>query len=67
VELDEKIKNVMVPRAFISDTYGGNLRQTLPMIKEEKLRIHGYDNWMMVNLDFNPESPQHPGYPGLFF
>jgi hypothetical protein len=67
LNLDEEILNATIIREFISNTYGGNPQQTLPSISKENLERHGYNNFMFLNLDYNPRAPQRAGFPGLFF
>ena len=66
--LTEEEKWFTVSREFFSKKYGGNSQATFPNIDENKLVKHGLENnWGFLNLDFNPNAPQHPGDPGLFF
>lgn len=67
LNLDEGILNATVIREFISNTFGGNPQQTFPSISEENVKKHGYNNFMFLNLDYNPRAPQRAGFPGLFF
>lgn len=46
--------------------YGGSIQPTFPKIANEKFRIHGLDDFMYLNLTYNPSAPQMPGAPGLF-
>jgi hypothetical protein len=57
----------LLPRQFFSDTYGGNPQQTFPQINPKRVAQHGFDNFMFLNLDYNPQAPMFPGSPGLFF
>jgi hypothetical protein len=67
IPLDEPIAGVTVTREFLAFLYGGNTQQTFPSIAAEKFEVHGLDDFMYPNLDFNPCAPQRPGAPGLFF
>lgn len=67
IELDKSIQDVTVTREFMSKVYGGNSQETLPKISEKKLAVHGLNDFMYLNLDFNPHAPQVPGAPGLYF
>ncbi|RDB20340.1 hypothetical protein Hypma_012596 [Hypsizygus marmoreus] len=67
LELNDDLLNTPVSREFISDVYGGNPQQTFPLIGADNLKRHGYDDFMFLNLDYNPRAPQRAGYPGLFF
>ncbi|KDQ52049.1 hypothetical protein JAAARDRAFT_184640 [Jaapia argillacea MUCL 33604] len=67
ITLDEGIKDVKVPRAFVSNLFGGNPQKTFPEVASERVQQHGYDNFMMLNCNYNPEAPKYPGSPGLFY
>lgn len=41
--------------------------ETFPKISTKKLVIHGLNDFMYLNLNLNPQAPQFPGAPGLFF
>ncbi|KAF9558416.1 hypothetical protein CPC08DRAFT_559716 [Agrocybe pediades] len=57
----------MVTRRFLSSTYGGNPQEAFPKPSQKFLNIHGMDDWMYINPNYQPEAPQLPGAPGLFF
>jgi hypothetical protein len=40
---------------------------TFPKIADERLAIHGLNDFMYPNLDMNPYAPEVPGARGLFF
>lgn len=44
--------------------YGGKLGLTFK-IAPEKIASHGFDHWMVPNMDFHPFLPAQPGWPGL--
>ncbi|KAF9457402.1 hypothetical protein BDZ94DRAFT_1273316 [Collybia nuda] len=67
VPLEKDIQDVTVTRQFMSDVYGGSSMETSPKISEKKLALHGLDDFMYLNLNLNPQAPQFPGAPGLFF
>ncbi|EPQ59832.1 hypothetical protein GLOTRDRAFT_29443, partial [Gloeophyllum trabeum ATCC 11539] len=67
VSLDERIRNVPVSRAFMSEYYGGNTQDTCPKIKRSRVAIHGLKDFMYLNLELNPYAPKSPGDPGFFF
>jgi len=67
IPLDRSISEVMVTREFLSHHYGGNPQETLPSISAKRVAIHGINDFMFPNLDFNPHAPEVPGAPGLFF
>lgn len=51
----------------MSATFGGAPQGTFPTIKPSRVEEHGYDDFMYLNLTFNPNAPQLPGEAGLFF
>ncbi|KAG9315312.1 hypothetical protein JVU11DRAFT_4451 [Chiua virens] len=67
VDLDPVIRDVTTTRIFTSRRWGGNTQATFPEIRAEMLARHGLDDFMYLNLFFNPHAPQWPGQPGLFF
>lgn len=67
IPLDDSLSRVTVTREFLTSLYGGNIQQTFPSIAAERFEVHGLDDFMFPNLDFNPCAPQIPGAPGLFF
>lgn len=67
VSLDRSIRDVDISRLFLSHEYGGSPQDTFPSIRKAKLEEHGLDDFMCLNLDFNPCAPATPGAPGLFF
>lgn len=67
VPVPQDIRDVAVPREFLSAIYGGNSQETLPSIGKRFLDQHGLDDFMYPSLDYNPGAPQVPGAPGLMF
>ncbi|KAF9223430.1 hypothetical protein BS17DRAFT_705387, partial [Gyrodon lividus] len=67
VELDPHIRDVTTTRNFTSSKWGGNTQSTFPRIGEDFLARHGLDDFMYLNLLFNPHAPRWQGAPGLFF
>jgi len=67
VNVPDEIKLTVVPRRFLSDTWGGNTQNTFPKIRREMLLKHGLDDWQYPNSLYNPHCPQNPGYAGLMF
>lgn len=65
--LDQATREAQVTRMFMSKTYGGNLQQTYPSIGAEFLAIHGMNDFMYINKQYQIEAPELPGAPGLFF
>jgi len=50
----------------MSCEYGGNTQDTIPDIGASHLQAHGLDDFMYLSLDFNPNAPTFPGFPGFF-
>lgn len=67
IPLDRSIRDTDIPRLFLSHEYGGSPQETFPNIRKDKLREHGLNDFMCLNLDLNPCAPATPGAPGLFF
>jgi hypothetical protein len=67
VTLTPVIRDVQVPRRFISSVYGGNARSTFPKVSKRFLDQHGLGDFMCVKPTYNPEVPLFPGAPGLWF
>jgi len=56
--------NIPAVQSDLSTIYGGKMGMT-PKISPEKLASHGFDHWMVPNMDFHPFLPARPGWPGL--
>ena len=56
--------NTPATQINLSSTYGGKLG-FIPKIPPEKLAIHGFDHWMIPNMEYHPFLPAQPGWPGL--
>lgn len=67
VQLEPNIRDVTTTRNFTSSRWGGNTQETFPSIRKALLDQHGLNDFMYLNLFFNPHAPQWPGAPGLFF
>jgi hypothetical protein len=67
ISLDKSTQDMTVTREYMSNQYGRSAHSTFPKISKKNLALHGLDNFMYLNLDFNPHAPQVPGAPGLFF
>lgn len=63
----EDTTDAIVTRYFMSAVYGGSPVDTFPPIKKELLAKHGLNDFMYPSLEMNPEAPQLPGAPGLFY
>lgn len=48
VHLDPAIRDIAVSRQFMTKEYGGNSIETFPNIREEKLKAHGLDDFMVT-------------------
>ncbi|THU89166.1 hypothetical protein K435DRAFT_560385, partial [Dendrothele bispora CBS 962.96] len=66
IDLDITTLNT-ITRDFMSDRYGGSAIACRPTISKEKLRRHGYNDFMYLNMRYHPHAPQVPGAPGLYF
>ncbi|KAH7913213.1 hypothetical protein BJ138DRAFT_663508 [Hygrophoropsis aurantiaca] len=62
-----EIIDATTTREFTSTTWGGNRIWTFPRIQKDRVRIHGLNDFMFCNLEYNPACPQWPGAPGLYF
>lgn len=67
IQLPQGIRDVAVPREFISSLYGGNSQETFPKVGKMFLERHGINDFMFPSLEYNPDAAQIPGAPGLFF
>ncbi|THU89178.1 hypothetical protein K435DRAFT_865582 [Dendrothele bispora CBS 962.96] len=67
IDLDITTLNTTITRDFMSDRYGGSNIACFPKISKEKIRRHGYNDFMYLNMRFHPHAPQVPGAPGLYF
>ncbi|TFY68478.1 hypothetical protein EVG20_g3536 [Dentipellis fragilis] len=67
IALDPAIRNAGVSRDFMSAVYGSSPQGTFPTISPDKLAMHGLNDFMYINTEFNPFAPQEPGETALFF
>lgn len=67
VNVPDEIKCTAVPRAFLSNTWGGSTQATFPKIRKEMLDKHGLNDWMFPNSEYNPHCPLVPGFAGIMF
>ncbi|KAF8905775.1 hypothetical protein CPB84DRAFT_1676233 [Gymnopilus junonius] len=67
ITLDRASQEVWVTREFMSATYGGSMQATCPSIGKKLLARHGLNDFCYLNLDYQPQAPQIPGAPGLFY
>lgn len=56
IKVDGGIEGTAFPRAFLSDTWGGNRVATFPTIGSKKMKEHPYRNFCYPNSDYNPVS-----------
>ncbi len=56
-----------LPRAYISNLYGGGLQDTFAQPRAELVAWHGLRHWAFWTLDWNPHAPTCPGFSGLLF
>lgn len=67
VDFDNSMKFTAVPRAFISNIWGGSAQATYPKPSDEKIAIHGLNDFLCPNTIYNPNCPQIPGVAGLLY
>lgn len=67
VTLDDNIKYTAVPRAFLSNHWGGSTQATYPEIRRALIEKHGLNDFMYPNTVYNPNCPLVPGYAGLMY
>ncbi|KAH9936830.1 uncharacterized protein BXZ73DRAFT_44908 [Epithele typhae] len=67
IDVPEEIREVTVTRAQLSTRFGGSPQDPHPVPRAELLAEHGRDNFMCLNLMYNPHAPTSPGFPGLSF
>ena len=67
ISLPERQRSVTVTRDQLKERFGGNTMETFPRPSAARIAQHGYDNFMCINLLWNPHGPQIPGHGGLFF
>ncbi len=67
IDLDPLIRDVMVTREFMSETYGTSMHAFYPDITRYKRAFLGghRHHFLFPNLQLNPEAPRQPGAPGL--
>lgn len=67
VDLEPQIRDVLVTRKFMSETYGGSPQPLYPSISEAKRAAMGghQHKFAFPTLKRNPEAPLMPGQPGL--
>ncbi|KAG6915380.1 hypothetical protein DXG01_011752, partial [Tephrocybe rancida] len=70
ITLERSIREVMVPRGFISSVYGGGLISAWTNVsaqKQRRLNNTKYLEFLYLSLDLNCHAPEVPGSPGLYF
>lgn len=50
ITVADEIKNFIVGRILLSQHFGGTSRGPFPRVMEERVRGHGFDNFMYANL-----------------
>jgi hypothetical protein len=65
--VDQVTRETTVTRAFMSSAYGGNMQETFPSPAKKFLDKHGMNDFMFLPSAYQPEAPQMPGAPGLWF
>ncbi|KAG5351748.1 hypothetical protein C0989_005045 [Termitomyces sp. Mn162] len=67
IALPKSITDATFQRDFLSRHYGGNMRATFPIIRRDMIAATGLDDFMYINLRYNPHAPEMPGAPGLWY
>lgn len=66
IDMEERLQQFLFNRHYIHNLYGGSFVDTFPSPSDEKVAIHGLDDFMFITLDLHPHAPLNPGDPGLF-
>ncbi|RDX48547.1 hypothetical protein OH76DRAFT_1383565 [Lentinus brumalis] len=67
IPVPRDIAECPLPRAYISNLYGGGLQDTFAQPRAELVAWHGLRHWAFWTLDWNPHAPTRPGFSGLLF
>lgn len=67
ITVDNVTREHMVTRQFMSETYGGSTQEVEPAIGELHRCDHSMRDFSYANTDYQPEAPEVPGAPGLWF
>lgn len=65
--LDQATREVVVTRWFMASTYGGNMEESFPTPAKKFYDKHGMNDFMYLRPELQPEAPQLPAAPGLWF
>jgi len=57
--------NIPAARGNLSAIYGGSRYLLTPDISARRLAKHGFNHWMIPNMESHPYLPPRPGWPGL--
>ncbi|KAJ3726944.1 hypothetical protein C8R42DRAFT_658158 [Lentinula raphanica] len=60
-------RSVTVSREFMNWKFGGGTQRSLATIREERVKEHGYNDFLYLTKEVEPLAPSIPGQPGLFF
>ncbi|OSX60588.1 hypothetical protein POSPLADRAFT_1066785 [Postia placenta MAD-698-R-SB12] len=66
IDIEERLQRFLFNRHYIHNLYGGSFVDTFPSPSDEKVAIHGLNDFMFITLDLHPHAPLNPGDPGLF-
>ncbi|KAF9817669.1 hypothetical protein IEO21_03325 [Rhodonia placenta] len=66
IDMEERLQRFLFNRHYIHNLYGGSFVDTFPSPSDEKVAIHGLNDFMFITLDLHPHAPLNPGDPGLF-
>lgn len=67
ITVDNVTREHMVTRQFMSETYGGSPQEVQPIIGDLYRIDHDMDDFFYMNTEYQPEAPEVPGAPGLWF
>ncbi|TBU29180.1 hypothetical protein BD311DRAFT_661819 [Dichomitus squalens] len=67
ISLPRNQRFVTITREQLKQRFGGNTMETFPRPSAQRIAAHGYNNFMCINLLWNPHGTQIPGHGGLFF
>ncbi|KAF8954255.1 hypothetical protein BDZ97DRAFT_1977970, partial [Flammula alnicola] len=66
ITLDKITQEATVSRLFMAKVYGGNMQETIPKVAAKFVAVHGMNDFMYINKDFQPVAAIIPCAPGLF-
>ncbi|KAG6910180.1 hypothetical protein DXG01_012629 [Tephrocybe rancida] len=67
IPLDKTSIDTTYLRELINSQYGGSSRSNFVTISSKRVAVHGLNNFMFPTFGYNPDVPQVPGAPGLWY